>query len=323
MKKLSAILFAALLAFVPLSAQATAERPIISISNYEEWLAAGVQNGWVVNSQIVQRDVQQPQPQAEVLSETEDVQRAPSKGLVIIDAYFDSSKISGPVVDICIAELGCELTPTPVSGVASEFNHGTAMAEIARKANPDVTLYLVRAASSFKVGKTDKVNMTYVNGKDFLKALDFVKANQDKVAAMSFSYNIGAIMKPGECKLSNHGATKVSEVDPKIRAAISELKTAGIPVFASTGNDRNKKPVAYPACISDVMSVASGVGNSYLLSSNYDANTDFVGALPANTFSYTSTIFGLIPHATSSATASVASMWVDGLVSDKWVRISR
>lgn len=247
----------------------------------------------------------------------------PEKGLVIVDAYFDSSKISGPVVNVCIAEFGCDLTPTPISGVASEYNHGTAMAEIARKANPDVTLYLVRAASLSRVGKTNKVNMNYINGKEFLRALEFVKSNQDKVAAVSFSYNIGAIMKPGECKLSSHGSTKVAEVDPKIRATISELKAVGIPVFSSTGNDRNKKPVAYPACISDVMSVASGVGNSYLQSSNYDSNTDFVGALPANTFSYTSTTFGLIPHATSSATASVASMWVDGLVKDRWVRISR
>jgi hypothetical protein len=274
LKKLTALLFAALLAFIPMSAQATSE------------------------------------------------QAAEEKALVIVDAYFESSKISGDVVDICIARVGCELTPTPIAGVSSAYNHGTAMAEIARKANPDVKLYLVRAAASIKNPRTGQVTMQGVNGNDFLNALRFVKSKSD-VGAVSFSYSMSGPMKFGECKLSTVGSVNVSVVDPQIRSEIAQLKDSGIAVFASTGNDRNKKPVAYPACIPDVMSVASGTGNGFLLTSNHDANTDYVGALPANTFSYTSSIFGLIPHATSSATASVAAMWLDGLVTDKWVRVSR
>jgi hypothetical protein len=324
MNKLIALLAAALLAFIPMSAQATAERPIISISSYEEWLKAGVDNGWVVNSQIVERNVEQPQPVAAEPIITEEVKRVTEKALVIVDAYFDSSKISGDVVNVCIARLGCDLTPTPVAGVASAYNHGTAMADLARKANPDVKLYLVRAASSFKNTRNGTVTMQGVNGNDFLKALQFVQSKQDEIGAVSFSYSMnGNMTKAGECRLSTSGSVNVSVVDPQIRSAIAVLKESGIPVFAATGNHRNTKPVSYPACIQDVMSVASGQGNSFLSSSNHDANTDYVGALPANTFSYTSTIFRNIPHATSSATASVASMWVAGLVTDKWVRVSR
>jgi len=292
LKKITALLFAALLAFVPMSAQATAEEQTedLVIEQIEEQLEEQIQE----------------------------------KALVIVDAYFDSSKISGNVVDICIARVGCELTPTPIAGVSSAYNHGTAMADLARKANPDVTLYLVRAASSFKNPRTGQVTMNGVNGNDFLNALRLVESRQDEIAAISFSYSMnGNMTRPGDCRLSTSGLVNVSVVDPQIRSTISQLKNSGIPVFAATGNDRNRKPVAYPACISDVMSVASGIGDSFLSTSNHDANTDYVGALPANTFSYTSTIFRNIPHATSSATASVASMWVAGLVTDKWVRVSR
>jgi hypothetical protein len=319
MKKTTAILFAALLAIVPLSAQATAERPIISISSYEEWLAAGVDNGWVVSGQIVPKSVEQLEPVI-----TEEIVRAPEKALVIVDAYFDSSKISGEVVDVCIAVSGCELTPTPVAGVTSAYNHGTAMAELARKANPDVKLYLVRAASATKNTRTGVVSLKLVSGNDFLGALRFVQSKADEVGAVSFSYSMnGNMTKAGECRLSTYGSVNVAVVDPQIRSTVAELKSAGIPVFAATGNDRNRKPVSYPACIPDVMSVASGVGDAFLSSSNYDENTDFVGALPPRISSYSSSIFNTIPNATSSATVGVASLWVDGLVSEKWVSLSR
>ncbi len=330
MKKTTAILFAALLAFVPLSAQATAERPIISVSSYEEWLAAGVQNGWVVNSQIVQRATEQPTPQTEsaptqeLEKATEEVERSKEKALVIVDAYFDSSKISGEVIDVCIARVGCDLVPSPTAGTSSAFNHGTAMAYLARKANPDVKLYLVRAASSVKNARTGKVWLKRVSGNDFLNALKFVQSKKDEVGAVSFSYSMnGNMQKAGECRLSTYGGVNVSVVDPQIRSTVSELKSAGITVFAATGNNFNRRPVSYPACIPDVASVASGFGDRILSSSNHDANTDYVGALPERVLTYTSTVFGSIGHATSSATVSVAAMWLDGLVTEKWVRISR
>ena len=323
MKKTTAILFAALLAIVPLSAQATAERPIISISSYEEWLAAGVQNGWVVNSQVVQRNAEQANMTAEPTI-TEEVKRVPEKALVIVDSYFDSSKISGEVVNVCVAKTGCELTPSPIAGTSSAFNHGTAMAELARKANPDVKIYLVRAASSVKNTRTGAVTMQGVNGNDFLSALKFVHSNKEEIGAVSFSYSMnGNMTKPGECRLATTGSVNVSIVDPQIRSTVAELKAFGIPVFAATGNDGNRKPVSYPACITEVNSVASGFGDKILTSSNHDINTDYVGALPANILSYNSAVFGKISHATSSATASVAAMWLDGLVTEKWVRISQ
>jgi hypothetical protein len=326
MKKATAVLFAALLAIIPLSAQATAERPVINISSFDEWLKAGVDNGWVVDNKISQpaKSISQVVITEEANRVTEEVKRVKEKALVIVDAYFDSSKISGEVVNVCIARIGCELTPTPVAGASSAFNHGTAMAELARKANPDVKIYLVRAAAAARDSRTGAVTMQVINGNDFLNALRFVQSNKEEIGAVSFSYSMnGNMTKAGECRLSTSGSVNVSVVDPQIRSTVAELKSSGIPVFAATGNDGNRRPVSYPACIQDVASVASGFGDRFLSSSNHDAFTDYVGALPANTLSYTSTIFGTISHATSSATASVAAMWLDGLVTEKWVRVSR
>jgi hypothetical protein len=287
LKKLTALLFAALLAFIPMSAQANAEdQAIDQIEDHIE-------------------------------------ESAGTKALVIIDSYFDSSKISGDVVDVCIAKVGCELTPTPISGVSSAYNHGTAMAELARKANPDVKLYLVRASSSFKNARTGVVTINVINGNDLLNALNWVEQNIKDVSAVSFSYRISSNLRPGDCKLSTVGAVNVRVVDPQIRSAITRLKESGVPFFASTGNDRNTKPVDYPACIPDTMSVAAGVGSSILALSNHDSNTDYVGALPANTFNYTSSVFKLIPQTTSSATVSVAALWTRNAVTDRWVLVSR
>lgn len=317
MKKLTAIVFSAVLAILPVSAQATSQS-----SAFDEWLKTGTANGWIVDGKIVQPVASPPTPVP--TPEPTTTPAASGKALVIVDAYFDSRQISGKVIDVCLAKVGCELTPTAMSGVSSAFHHGTAMADLARKANPEATLYLVRAASAFRNPRTGVVTMHGVNGNDFLNALKFAKSKQDEVGAVSFSYSMnGNMSKIGDCKLSTSGSVNVAVTDPAIRSLVTELKGLGIPVFAATGNDGNKKPVSYPACIPDVMSVASGVGNSFLLTSNHDANTDYVGALPANTFSFTSGIYNLIPHATSSATAGVAALWIAGKVTEKWVRLAR
>jgi hypothetical protein len=297
MNKLIALLTAALLAFIPMSAQANSEEQAVD--------------------QVAEQVQEENQP--EELPE----ELPAEKALVIIDSYFDSSKISGDVVDICIAKVGCEIIPTPIAGISSAYNHGTAMAYLARKANPDVKLYLVRASSSFKNARTGRVTINVINGNDLLNALAWVEQNLEDVSAVSFSYRISSNVRPGDCKLSTVGAVNVRVVDPQIRSAITRLKDSGVPFFASTGNDRNRKPVDYPACIPDTMSVAAGVGGSILALSNHDSNTNYVGALPANTFNYTSSVFRLIPQTTSSATVSVAALWTRNMVTDKWVSVSR
>ena len=71
---------------------------------------------------------------------------AEEKSLVIIDQYFDVSKISGSVTVICVALDKCKNMPKS-SGIAnSKDGHGTAMAEIARINNPTAPLILIRSS---------------------------------------------------------------------------------------------------------------------------------------------------------------------------------
>ena len=193
------------------------------------------------------------------------------------------------------------------------------MAEVARRNNPNVPLVLLRSANVDKKGAVG-----ILNGNDFLAALKWVDSNSSTVSAVSFSVNLsgnmnkpGDMTKPGDCKLSPTGLVNIYKADPAIRATVASLKTKGIPVFVSTGNDNNKKPVNYPACITDTVSVSTfSIGN-------YDVNTDYFGVLPEGKWNYTSTLFGLIPQTTSSANIAVATQWQKGLtVTDKIVKVT-
>jgi len=234
-----------------------------------------------------------------------------SKPVVIIDSYFDTRVTNTTIV--CIATDKCVNTAKPSARVSDAVNHGTAMAEVARRNNPSVPLVLLRSANVDKKGAVG-----ILNGNDFLAALKWVDANSSNVSAVSFSYGLsGNMTKPGDCKLSPTGLVNIKIVDPAIRSTVASLKNKGIPVFVSTGNDSNRKPVAYPACITDTVSVSTfPVGN-------HDANTDYFGVLPTGKFNYGSVLFGLIPQTTSSANVAVATQWQKGLtVTDKLVLVS-
>jgi hypothetical protein len=234
-----------------------------------------------------------------------------TKPIVIIDSYFDTRVANTTIV--CIATDKCVNTPKPSKRVSDPVNHGMAMVEVARRNNPDVPLILVRSATV-----SNKGAVGILNGNNFLAALKWVDTNSSNVSAVSFSYGLsGNMTKRGDCKLSPTGLVNVKIVDPAIRSTVTSLKNKGIPVFVSTGNNSNRKPVAYPACITDTVSVSTfPVGN-------HDANTDYFGVLPTGKFNYGSVLFGLIPQTTSSANVAVATQWQKGLtVTDKIVKVT-
>jgi hypothetical protein len=241
MKKTTALLFAVLLAIVPLSAQATAERPIISISSYEEWLAAGVQNGWVVNSQIVQRNTEQSKPAAEpAITEEAPAQKPVAvESIAIIDQQFNASALSGNYTEICVS--ACDTNQVPRKDQLADFNHGTQMAEIIRKNNPSAHLVLIRA------GATNASPVTSLGLRD---ALAWIVSNHSKhnIKVVSASINAG---NSNTC--SPTGGVSFSEVSSRISA----LKSSGISVIASAGNVVKGKTLNYPACITDVVAVSS------------------------------------------------------------------
>ena len=153
---------------------------------------------------------------------------ASNGSIVIIDSYFDARIPNATIV--CIATDKCINVAKLSTKVSDAVNHGTAMAEVARRNNPNVPLVLLRSANVDKKGAVG-----ILNGNNFLAALKWADANSLTVSAVSFSYNLsGNMSKPGDCKLSPTGLVDINKTDPAIRATILNLNSKGIPVFVST-----------------------------------------------------------------------------------------
>lgn len=223
--------------------------------------------------------------------------------IVIIDSYFDQSKITGSIEFVCLATDKCANKPTPKPGMGTDpANHGTLMAEIARKQNLTATLVLVQTEEVVKKS-TGSMDVTTLDPSDFIRALTWVNLNKLNVSAVSFSYNLTpASSKMGDCKPATVSGVAVSVTDGSIKTLVASLKTVGIPVIASAGNDITK-PLQYPACIPDVISVGSLASPQY-----YGLQADVAGNLVNTQKNYLqSSWFGAVSFTTSAATAAYAA----------------
>lgn len=241
------------------------------------------------------------------------------KSLVIIDSYFDS-KVNAPNIRcITLQNISCTDVVTGVnSSISHEFNHGNAMAEVAKRQSLSLPITLLRSTTP------NRNSVSGVNAGNFIDALNWVNNNSSTIGAVSvsrFFSNPNGKCSPSSINTAAYGG--ISRADLKIRELITTLKSKGIPVFASTGNKRGSS-IDYPACIADTVSVTTGSLDSSgtLQSANaMDANTDYAG--DANIYSFTSPVFGLIPNTTSSSTVAVASQYLlSGLSLTKVVRVT-
>jgi hypothetical protein len=241
------------------------------------------------------------------------------KSLVIIDSYFDS-KVSAPNIKcITLQNIACTDVVLGVnSSISHEFNHGNAMAEVAKRQSSSLSITLLRSTTP------NKNSVSGVNAGNFIDALNWVNNNSSTIGAVSvsrFFSNPNGKCSPSSVNTSAHGG--ISRADLKIRELISTLKSKGILVFASTGNKRGSS-IDYPACIADTVSVTTGSldYNGTLQSANaMDANTDYAG--DSSVYSFTSPVFGLIPNTTSSSTVAVASQYIlSGISPTKVVRVT-
>jgi hypothetical protein len=245
-------------------------------------------------------------------------QAATEKSLVIIDSYFDSRVYNENVSCITITNTKCtDVAKVTTNMPSAEVNHGNAMAEVAKKQHPSLSIILLR--STTPSAKT----VDSVNAGNFIDALNWVNSNSSKVGAVSVSryFNGNKICSPATTNTAAYGGVKGA--DATIRSLIANLKSKGIPVFVSTGNKPGKN-IDYPACIIDTVSVSTGELNSsgVLVSANaLDENTDYVAS--SNLYSYNSSVFGLIAQTTSSATVAVAAQWLKtGSLSNKVVQVT-
>jgi hypothetical protein len=235
-------------------------------------------------------------------------QAAVGERIVIIDSYFDKTKITGSVEFICLATDKCVNTPNPKPGLGTDpVNHGTVMANIARQQNPTATLVLIQTEEV----SSGIVNSVDITGQDFLNALNWVSKNANNVSAVSFSYNLtGNATSTNPCALSNNGQIAVRPTDQSIRTIIASLKNVNIPVFAAAGNYKTKS-LQYPACIDDVVSVGSySYGTQpYLYGGIPDITATLITPDKTRMMKTVSPWFGSVEFSTSAATVAVASNW--------------
>ena len=227
--------------------------------------------------------------------------QADTKSLVIIDSYFQSNIAVGAITSTGAA---CPQSKTVVNTTpSSPYNHGTQMYAVAKLQNPNIKIIPI-------CGANEKTEM---NPAMFISSLKWVENNASQVFAVSFSRFFNHATKP--CMPTASAPYTPETGDKEIKRLINSLKTKGIKIFASTGNDKNK-PVNYPACIVETESVvhANELGNP-LGGSNI--STDYFVKLSddGSIFSYRTSI-GLVAHTSSSATAALAAIFSSGTLLD-------
>jgi hypothetical protein len=228
--------------------------------------------------------------------------QANTKSLVIIDSYFQSSIATNP-----INSTGAPCAQSnPIKGAtpSSPYNHGTAMYAVAKLQNPALPIIPICASSAQSDVFPDQL----------IASLNWVKANKDKVAAVSVSLTFNKTRT--ECMPANPVKKLESAKDAEIRALIKSLADIGIPVFASAGNDTNKS-YSYPGCIADTYSVVHASAKAKAAKVNWanTSNTDYLVALSTDDSKLNyNTSFGLVAETSSSSTAAAAAMWVTNRV---------
>ena len=195
-------------------------------------------------------------------------QQAPT--LAILDTAIDTSlpifkdKI---VYEVCVLEWNsCPNGQKFMEGTGSAvlpfniiskngFDHGTQMASVAIRTNPNIKIVFIRIIGNTPSGLRQSTGETGVS-----LALKWVQDNQSK-------FNIQAV----SMSQANHNIlttlTDYCPTTPMLRGMISSLVSSGIPVFFPAGNTRDLSRLSWPACINDSISV--GMADQYEQIDNY------------------------------------------------------
>lgn len=236
----------------------------------------------------------------------------PAPTIAILDTALDSSlpAFQGKVVqEVCILQSG--LCPNGQSfmegpGAAAMsantinmngFDHGTQMASVFVKTNPNANIVFVRIIG-------DKAGVRQPAGEPTVyNALNWVKAN-------ALKYNIQAVsMSQGHHNIGAAG-TDYCPKTPITEQAVKDLMAMQIPVFFPSGNGRDYSRIDWPACLDVSVSVGyTDQQKEISSSSNNDAaKLDFF-ALGFFTTEGPGNILKNI-SGSSSATQVMAASWI-------------
>lgn len=240
--------------------------------------------------------------------------QANTQSIVIIDNAIDSTlpEFSGRLIhEVC----------TPVSGICPNgtnfqegsgsatlpknvinandtwSNHGTAMALIALKTNPNANIVFIRIASVSK----NQINRT-LSTAALASALNWVIANKSKYNVVAVSSSL-ANDSGNSCVMNTVGTKPVAD-------ATTNLVSSGVAVFYPAGNNARSRVAAFPSCVPAAFSVsgtnAFSLDDGYVVSPLVTRSNDVeFYAIGAFNTSVRSARFG----DSSSATVSLAAFW--------------
>ena len=236
----------------------------------------------------------------------------PAPTIAILDTALDSSlpAFQGKIVqEVCILQYGlCPNGQSFMEGVGAAamsantinlngFDHGTQMASVFLKTNPNANIVFVRIIGDNSGVRQPAGEATVYN------ALNWVKSNASK-------YNIQAVsMSQGHHNIGASG-TDYCPKTPVTEQAVKDLIAVGIPTFFPSGNGRDYTRIDWPACLDVSVSVGYvDQQNEISASSNNDATKldffapgFFTTAGPGNVVKNIS--------GSSSATQVMAANWI-------------
>jgi hypothetical protein len=236
----------------------------------------------------------------------------PAPTIAILDTALDSSlpAFQGKIVqEVCILQYGlCPNGQSFMEGVGAAamsantinlngFDHGTQMASVFLKTNPNANIVFVRIIGDNSGVRQPAGEATVYN------ALNWVKSNASK-------YNIQAVsMSQGHHNIGASG-TDYCPKTPVTEQAVKDLIAVGIPTFFPSGNGRDYTRIDWPACLDVSVSVGYvDQQNEISASSNNDATKldffapgFFTTAGPGNILKNIS--------GSSSATQVMAANWI-------------
>jgi hypothetical protein len=209
------------------------------------------------------------------------VNAQPAKSIVIIDTAIDSSipQLKAKIVqEVCILDrmtcpngqkfqegLGSATLP-PSQIYSNGFGHGTSMALIANKVNPDANIIFIRIVGMKANGTMDTSNVF-----DIEKALSWVILNKEKYNISSVSSSMGSHVLGTGLKYCPTNVTHSGLV-----GNIDKLLALNVPTIFSAGNNRDYNRIDFPACIEQSVAVGGATeGNTMSPFSNAAPEVDF------------------------------------------------
>ncbi len=193
----------------------------------------------------------------------------------------------------------------------NNFNHGTQMASVAIKNNPNMNILFIRIIGHTPDGRRQMTKATLVP-----RVLEWINSNKDR-------YNVQAIaMSQG-----HHNLLKTGDYCPKnidLDLALNKLNLVNLPVMFAVGNTRDYLRIDWPAChmSPNVFAIAGAENyNAPATYNNHDSErTDFFDygnqqvLKPGNIQAYAA--------GSSVANVSFAAKWLSIKSSSAYVSIS-